>query len=352
MDYKLKYLKYKQKYLQLKKLYGGFTVENPMPIPTRLNIKRVDDLIYINNTNINLISNNDHILVPMNSYEVVDKNNEDIFSTVGIQDCVGVAIYNKKYGRYFAHYLRFNEFCEDLTNACEVKGNNIGCEMNATSDYPHPGIDCDNGSIKIKNSIPSWVKETGTIIHIFSQADHFKIISRYNQLNRIILENKGLIINLYFNKVENGEEGSFNFLGAERDRIVDRLKQVVSRNKGGEQPEIDSWDDTLQIYTRSTIIINNKIFLFDKNGKIFVIKDFDDLRESRSLYNFYDSISVKRFTSFHNSKKCVKRYSLKKSFYESNKRIFDEKDSIPNKSVPPMDSKYHQSIFHILNGET
>ena len=101
MSFQNKYLKYKKKYLFLKKLQGGAFL---------INVKHISDLIKINHENINLIEGPDHYLVPMNAYQTVNKDSDIILSTTGVQDCVVVAIYNPRYGRYFAHYLRFNEF--------------------------------------------------------------------------------------------------------------------------------------------------------------------------------------------------------------------------------------------------
>lgn len=322
MDYKKKYLKYKQKYINLKKLYGGVVYQNPMQ-PNIINFKHLNKIQLIDETNIGLISINDHMLVPMNAYQIVDATNPTILSTIGLVDCVLVTIFNKKYGRYFAHYLKFNEFFEDLSNACESIHDNNECKLNYNANYPDPGPICDKDSTKIKPTIPKWIKEFDTVINIASQSDAFKILSRYNQLKKLISP-LGIKVNIYFNELQQDVIDSI-FKNLPDNEDNNSMKQKLR--------ESDIWLDA---------------FFMDSLGTLYACKDKDnDLKSNLPLKNFYNNITVNRFASFHNNKKCVKKYGLKKSFYETKLADFKATEQLARGNGYTT-SPYYQGVNQIL----
>jgi len=301
MDYKNKYLKYKNKYLYLKNIVGGGGYG------ITLHFNNLTEIKQIKASNIDLINKSDHILVPMNSYEIVDKDNKNILSTTGLVDCVAIAIYNPKHGRFFAHYLKYNEFLEDLSNACQILGDNTECMdtkyiNNVKTEIIYP-VDCDNSSSKIKSTLPAWINDTETRVHILNNSNVFKTLSRLNQLKTLIF--KGTI-NIYFPKIDY------------RDTLL--IKRVFAT--------IPKIDDIIRKLSSSSDILP-EIYMMLDNGEIcYALKN--DLESDKSLFEFYKSITVNRIASYHDNKKCVKKYSLKKSFYEVHKEEYTEASKLPN----------------------
>ena len=291
-----KYLKYKNKYLKLKKtsLVGG---------NLEIKLDRLDSIPFITSLNINLIENSDHILVPMNCYEIVGVDNLDILTTTGFAPCVLVAIYNPRFGRYFAHYLTFNEFVGDLTNSCEILGNNKQCEEKASGiDTSFPNKVCDNNSSKIV--IPLWVNNDDTVIHILNNREIFHTLSRIKQIRDTIF--KGTI-NIYFPSHPPSESQLL------RKMFDIKNIKLLSYLSGG--------DD-----------IAPEIFMMTGNGTIyFGMKD--DLSSNARLTDFYKSYQINRISSPHDNRKCVSKYGFRKSYFESNREKYRAIDIIPNKSA-------------------
>ncbi len=230
MSYYEKYLKYKNKYLELKNQLGGNDYEIH-PFNTIPGFS--PDIL-----------NSDHQVVPMNSYDIIEFNPKQrdypILTTTGVNDCVVVIIYNKSKGMYLGHFLRYNEFKAAFTDACGII-TNTGCftltkqqknrkecdtfnldpykcndenkkkEYNIQISYPpkpannkpkketlltitlpdvyrtkQTGQEKEIGpEKKISESIPVWVNETDTHIHILNNSDVYKSYNRLIQLKGI-----------------------------------------------------------------------------------------------------------------------------------------------------------------------
>ena len=301
MNYQDKYIKYKNKYLKLKKLVGG-----NQPI----NFKKNIEIPMISHINIDLINKNDHMLVPMNCYEEVNKDNVSILSTTGFIPCVLVAIYNPKHGRYFAHYLKFNEFIEDLSNSCSILIDKTDCKQIKTiytknvptvKSLSYPG-DCDNGSHKI--TIPKWVNDEDTLIHILNNEDIFHVLSRLKNIKKSIFKGQ---INVYFHSLDYND------------------KQILKK----EYPILKN--EYIESLVHDNKNFSPEIFMMTSNGNIFFAMKDDIKSESNpDLYNFYSSITVNRIASPHDNKKCVNKYSLKKSYFEANRQKYKSIEHIPN----------------------
>ena len=282
MSFKQKYLKYKNKYLNLKNMKGGSII----------NFKKLSEITEITKLNIDLITMNDHNLVPMDSYEILSPDNPNILTTTGLVDCVAVMIYNPIHGRYFAHYSKFNEFFEDLSNACEIIPNKNNCVKTQLQLMQ----DCDNDAQKIKATIPIWANDDTSIINILNNSNSYLTLSRLKQLNEIIT--KGTI-NVYFpSQIDN------------EDKKVIKL-QI---------PEIPDATIT-RLSSGNALFI--EIYIMLNNGQLYrAIKD--TLKDNEPLYNFYTSLAVNRIASYHANQKCIKQYSFKKSQYELNKEKYDD----------------------------
>lgn len=205
-NYFNKYLKYKAKYLSLKKQIGSALITNYKingEIPL---LETVEQL--------NTINHNNHIVVPMNGFYVVNENSTDILTTFGVNDCVVVMMYNSKNkNRYMAHYLKHNEFLEHLSNACQIIG---GDDCNT-----EPETICDEGFMKISNSLPSWTNDKNTTINIISQSNINKIMTRYLQI--LTKKPKGTI-NLYLSNASRTTLDSLKNIGVPGEEFYDYLE--------------------------------------------------------------------------------------------------------------------------------
>jgi hypothetical protein len=203
MDYKNKYLKYKKKYLELKQYGGNPKCEEkencyirPYHSIAEFDTKEIESL--------------NHIVVPMNAYHVVDKDDKNILTTTGVQDCIAVMIYNPDHGRYLGHFLRYNDFEEEVSNACnpndpvvserskcdvvnDKKEKNIYAENNKFLDVGKQCVDSLSnstlqtyvkGSTKINKSLPTWINNEKTVIHLINQGVIPYIEKRFEQLKK------------------------------------------------------------------------------------------------------------------------------------------------------------------------
>jgi hypothetical protein len=294
MDYKQKYLKYKTKYFNLKNknLKGGATTYN---------FFHLSELPNIDLTNIDLINVKDHILVPMNAYEFVDNTCEDIISTTGLVDCVAVCIFNPSIGRYFAHFLKFNEFDELFTNACEILGDNEPCLLDISFSEV-----CDLSSTKIETTLPIMFNLPDTVITILSQAEAFKVLSRLNQIKRKFNAFSGTF-NIYLNTLEGKDESELRkFLSPlPRPEIELTIKQIIQKLSNKDE-------------------VHYKIFLFFNDGLVRCVREESDIKSDISSHLFYISTNSRRIASFHDNKRCISKYSFKKSMYYERKEEFTE----------------------------
>ncbi len=186
MYYKEKYLKYKNKYLNLKNQFGGirnnYHLLNEIPVNENIEEQLIKDGV---------------IKVLMNCYHNIDSTNTLPLVTIGINDCVVLIIYNPIHGRYLGHFSKYNLFDINIpiSNACEYTGKQEFCQPTVIMD------ECDSGSVDIKSSLPVWISEEETIIHIFSFMNISSTISRFNQLFEF-LKGSNIDIHIYFNNLE------------------------------------------------------------------------------------------------------------------------------------------------------
>lgn len=132
----------------------------------------------------------------MNAYFDVENDNTKTLLTTGVRDCVVLILYNPNYGRYLAHYLKYNDFFEALSNACEsIDINDSDCKIKETERMES----CDMDSKKIHLSLPKWTTDDDTVISIFNLIDIYTIVSRFNQLIRQITLKCNVHIHLYIN---------------------------------------------------------------------------------------------------------------------------------------------------------
>ena len=313
-NYFNKYLKYKAKYLSLKKQIGsGFKTNYKInsEIPLLETIEQLDT-----------INHNNHIVVPMNGFYIVNESSTDILTTFGVSDCVVVMMYNSKNkNRYMAHYLRHNEFLEHLSNACEFVRDNCNTE---------PETICDEGFMKISNSLPSWTNDKNTTINIISQSEINKTITRYLQFLRKKPEGT---INLYLSN--SGRISLYNLRKQIDLGNIDKETGALSspeyaKGINGEKKVIQKMREILKEAKTDTNLPNNKfikkwyfenryetsmIFGIMPNGNIFMCdREKLNLITDNKLFNFYNSqyiknINVENANKYH--KKCVKEYGVK-----------------------------------------
>jgi len=319
MNFKNKYLKYKQKYLDLKQQYGG-----------NFEVDKYDSL---NNYSEDIEQLN-HMVTPMNAYNIVNKDDNNILTTTGVVDCVVVLIYNKNYGRYIGHFLKFNEFEKELSNACEI---NKHPDCNLPSSTPINCIDVDllshgseikqsyiKGSKKIANSLPVWINDINTIIHIVNSSDVFKVYSRYKQ---IFTKFPNVQIKLYLKKLEYSDKRLFGENGYEKEFIESLDIKLKEQNSG----------------------IVYQIFGIKPNGDIFGIKK-DDLK-IKKYQCFYNSITINRIVTPNINKRCIQPYVFDMKLYDKNFKELDDMTKLSNFDKNFIYTPYNQEFFKFIQSK-
>ena len=286
MNYKNKYLKYKIKYLYEKnKQKGGNKIE----------LKLLNDITYYNTNDSLKFLENKILYVPMNAYEIVNNESEEILLTSGVTDCVVIIIFNPTHGRYLAHFSRDNEFSEEYTNACELMDE----EDKDICDTKSHKYKCDIISRKINDTFPLWINNEDTCIHLISQSDNFTLLARYIQ---IIKKYDKPTINIYlvtpqtYIPDEEDDIGTINFYkntNLEKCKIeLDLIKKIFNPA----EDFINKWN--LQ---NSDFF---EIFGIKKDGSIFVSKK-ENLQENISKR--VNSINLIKTT--HSNERCVIKMS-------------------------------------------
>ena len=320
LNYKEKYLKYKKKYIELKQKGGTF------------DYFKYESLAVYNSD----IEMSNHLVTPMNAYNIVDLNNTDILTTTGVIDCVVVMIYNKNHGRYIGHFLKFNEFENALSNACEINGD-TECDIKNdgilyTSDLctDIDFMSTDSGvqvktfiknSSKISQSLPEWITDKDTVVHIVNSTDLFKVYSRYNQI---------------FQKYKDSFKGKIKLY----------LKQLFTEDKNllrsQKIPNIAEMDTTLKSQSNKIY----QIFGIKPNGDIFGIGK-DELQTEKYI-EFYTSIIINRLAAPNINKKCIVPYFLNMETFNKNKEELENIGLKDNINKRPLYSNFSNSFFDFI----
>jgi hypothetical protein len=284
-NYTDKYLKYKAKYLTLKQQIGGNY------------IVRKYDSIYTYNKDIEELN---HLVTPMNAYNIVNKDDQNVLTTTGVVDCVVVLIYNSNYGRYIGHFLKFNEFEEACSNACEIN-RNPECNLKTTNDcvsieFLNGNKTYVNNSSKIYHTLPLWINETDTEIHIINSSELFKVYSRYKQIFSKFSNAK---FYLYLKKLEPADKQLLRDQ-QETNHYIEKISELL----------ISQSEPYYQIYG------------IKPNGSIFAITK-DDLKIKKYI-DFYSSRVINRISVPNINKKCVGPYFLNMKYWEDNQDEFEK----------------------------
>ena len=290
-QYYKKYLKYKQKYINLKMKGGSLTI-NILP----------NSDIYDINTVIRAeeLAGHNHLVIPMNAYELVDNSNTDILMTTGLVDCVAVMIYNSEHGRYFAHYLKYNDFLEDLSNACQIVPENSNeCKANkdVIVDGEHKKVEqskvCPADSTKIKNTLPTWINDTRTVINVVGSGEIYKVMSRFVQMKSVLTNGQ---INLY--------------LIYPHEDDIDLLKTALAI-------EDSKFEELIRkLQKRENKNYYKEYYGMFPNGKIFSgLKSVLEELPDKKLNNFYRSVTINRLTAPITNNRCVTKFSLSLAHY-------------------------------------
>jgi hypothetical protein len=320
MNYLQKYLKYKSKYLLLNQI-GGFL----------LSINNIQI-----NKNIDSVESLNHIVTPMNAYNIVNKDDNNILTTTGIVDCIVILIHNPNYGRYIGHFLKFNDFEEDLSNACQSMHGIAECNTTFSekcTDINFVDISGTstktfiNNTIKIHKSLPAWTNDKNTTIHIMNFSEIYKVYSRFEQIKKYAAD---ATIKLYFNGNNwNSNDDIFfnknfaNFSQEDRNKYIEQIKS----NK------ID--------YAYQIVGIK-------PNGDIFGIMK-DDLKKDDYI-NFYINPIINRLSAPNNNKRCIIKYSFNKKLCELKKTDFDNASKLNNTpSHPTLVNPYLLKFFELNN---
>ncbi len=327
MDYKQKYLKYKMKYLELKQQGGNYSIEKY-------------DSIYKYDADIETLN---HIVTPMNAYNIVDINDNNILTTTGVVDCVVLLIYNKNHGRYIGHFLKFNEFENSLSgiasNACE-SNRHPECTIPST-DRGFQTLECNNDdfmssnksiqktfmkdSKKIYNSLPSWINDCNTHIHIINSTDLFKVYSRYTQIFSKFPNAK---IKIYLKELVNDDIQFFK----QNLKYTSAHITYIQEQTNAQVP--------LTAY---------EIIGIKPNGEIFGIMK-DQLKEDEKYHKFYRSIFINRLSSPNINKRCIMQYAIDMNIYEEYKSDIMKLEQLINqqKVEDIMYTEYQRNLYEFL----
>jgi hypothetical protein len=287
--YKEKYLKYKTKYLELKKMNGG-----------NINVHyHISDEVLLPNDNVNALITGKMLSIPMSAYYDVTNLDKRLLITTGVRDCVVLILFNPKFGRYLAHYLKYNDFFEELSNACESIGvQDKDCEV--IDKLPS----CDNNSKKIVSTLPEWLLDNNTSIHIFNLLDVYTLVSRYRQLIKKITEKSNVHIHMYINNSVNLVIK--NFTEMKEDWVkeyIDNAKQTKEKDKRLLQtlPNIEKflpiWNTNYPKLSAlgAGITSEGRVFTFEYNGTF----------TNKSLERFLKLDN----TAPHANKQCISKYA-------------------------------------------
>ena len=258
--YKEKYLKYKNKYLALKNMNGG-----------NINVHyHISDEVLLSNDVVNTLITDKMLSIPMSAYYDVVQSDKRMLLTTGVRDCVVLILFNPKYGRYLAHYLKYNDFFEELTNACESIGvHDPDCKVK--DKLPS----CDKDSKKIVSTLPQWLLDDNTIIHIFNLLDVYTLVSRYRQLIKKITDKSNVHIHLYINNSVNLVIKNFSEMKEDWVKeYIDNAKLTKEKDKRLLQtlPNIKEflplWDTNLPKLSSlgAGICSDGRVFTFEFNG--------------------------------------------------------------------------------------
>lgn len=321
-NYKDKYLKYKKKYINLKQQGGHFQYAKYSSLSTY-------------NPDIEILN---HLVTPMNAYNIVDSLNTDILTTTGVVDCVVVMIYNKDKGRYIGHFLKFNEFEEALSNACEI---NRDPECNVKNDgILYTNDSCTNidfmstesgvqiktfvkNSSKISKSLPEWITDEGTVVHIVNSSELFKVYSRYEQIFKKYRDFKGKF-KLYMKKLDTDD--------------IDLLRRLRVDNINTMTNLLDSQEEKYY-----------QIFGIKPNGDVFGISK-EELQTDK-YRGFYKSLILNRLSAPNINKKCIVPYFFNMKLFYSHR---EELKCIETKKHPkkePFYSEYFSIFFDFVENK-
>ncbi len=313
-----KYLLYKKKYIELQQKGGHF------------------DYLKYESLAVNDIEMLNHLVTPMNAYNIVDSTNNDILTTTGVVDCVVVMIYNKNHGRYIGHFLKFNEFEDALSNACEIN-RNPECDMRNDgilySNDLCSNIDfmsTDSGvqvktfvknSSKISQSLPKWITDKDTVVHIVNSSELFKVYSRYNQIFEKYKDSFKGKIKLYLKKLLNDDKALL------RSQKVENIAQMEAA-----------------LNSQSNLYY--QIFGIKPNGNIFGMGK-DDL-QTEKYRNFYKSIIINRLAAPNINKKCIVPYFLNMELFYKNEEELKCIGLKDNSKKTPLYSDFSNSFFDFI----
>ena len=284
MNYKDKYLKYKLKYLYEKnKQKGG----------NKLELKLLNYIPYYKTMdNLNFLENK-ILYVPMNAYDILSNETDNILLTGGVTDCVVIIIFHPIHGRYLGHFSRDNEFLEENTNACELMEEKDICDIK-THKYK-----CDDISTKINDTFPLWINNEDTTIHIISQSDNFTLLSRYIQIKKKYNKptiNVYLITPQTYIPDEDDDIATINFYKNTNIENCKRELDLIKKIFNPTEDFINNWNSQ-----NSEIF---EIFGIKKDGTIFVSKK-ENLQENISKR--INSINLLKST--HTNGRCVIKMS-------------------------------------------
>jgi hypothetical protein len=291
MNYERKIQKYKEKYFfEKNKMNGGANI---------INLKIINELPYYKTSDkIELLDSMPHMIIPMNAYQIVDKNNKNILTTTGITDCVAVMIYNPLYGRYFAHFLRNNEFMEEFSNACillKVVDRSFICKQK----YEYECKEKD--TCKIESSLPEWINDKNTIIHIVSLSDSLLILARYVQIISKVLNS---IIYLY---LPTPQAPLREIYGDSYDIVYKEYEDSCKRNLKIITKLFKPSEEFMEKWSSFDGILYYEIFGMLPNGEIFVTNRDDT---GPKIKPFYESKEIKTMKVPHINDRCITQMSI------------------------------------------
>ena len=297
--YYKKYFKYKKKYLALKEKNNSLTIKI---LPNY----EIYDIDTIEKAKELLVYN--HKVVPINARDLVDNFNKDILITTNLTnlfdwvnyndvdigiDSVLVIIFNLDFGRYFAHYLNYNDFLDNLLNILEneLTHNKEQFILKKPEDINiEYSNHCQTKSAKIKNSLPTWINKEKTVINLINFGKIPKIIARFKKLETIL--SKGTV-NLYL--------GSLSSRNMNYDVDIENFCKVK---------DINFYKEHYGIFP---------------DGRIFVCmgKIMDELTDKK-LSNFYKSSTIKRISLPNTNRKSIIKFNLDLSHYLAYKSEYEE----------------------------
>jgi len=283
-----------------------------------VNVMTVNDLVnYTTKEQISKLDKN-HIVVPMNGYYISDIKSNDIITTTGFIDCVVFILYNPRYGRYFGHFLKFNDFFEDFSNACEFLTNKKISESDCAEASKYEKV-CIIDTLKIYKSLPEWTNQSDTIAYIYNQGESYKTISRFLQLLKVGFKGQ---INLFIKDAPSDE--------------IEYIKKIKNI--------------TTNIITNSDSFVMTNILGILPNGEIFKLHRDSLENYLPKLYNFYKSITINRITSnIKNNKRCIANFYINLNHYETNKTEYERIEKINNYPIKDGYTPYLLALNEFLS---